>query len=114
METFTVFALLSLLFHRLLGQQLSLWLAIAFLSIALLVKPLARFVALWWLKLSEIIAGFNSRILLTLAFYLVLTPIAVIYRFFTRAPLSLRNNQSETYYAVRNHTFDKSDLEKLW
>ncbi|HZV81065.1 MAG TPA: SxtJ family membrane protein [Geobacteraceae bacterium] len=114
LETFALFAFLSLLAYQLLSQRIFLWSALVLLAVALFAKPLARVVVLWWLKFSEAVARVNSMLILVIVFYGVLTPLAIIYRLCNKDPLQLRRDQSESYYAERNHTYEKSDLEKMW
>jgi saxitoxin biosynthesis operon SxtJ-like protein len=49
--------------------------------------------AAWW-RLAVILAYVNSRIILTLAFALLLTPIGLIWRTIGRDPLALRRDGS--------------------
>lgn len=113
-ETFAVFALVSLLPAVFSQRQKLTILTLALLFVALFMKPLAEVVAGWWLKLSRVLSDLNNRIILTIIFYLVLTPIARIYRLFNKDTLNLDRNEPGSFYAERNHTYDKSDLQKMW
>jgi hypothetical protein len=114
LETFAVLALFSLIIQQVLGHRLLAWLAILLLSIALFAKQLALLIAGWWLRMAAKIASFNNRILLGAVFYLVLVPVAAVYKLFNKDPLELKWQQKESYYSERNHTFQKTDLEKMW
>ena len=113
-ETMAVFALLCLLLGVRSQRQSFVFLAMGFLIVALFVPSLARIIALGWLKLSMVLAHVNNRIILTLMFYLILTPIACFYRLFHNDPLGLAMKKSGSYYCERNHTYSRTDLEKLW
>src|SRR5207247_5303096 len=54
------------------------------------------------------------RVLLTLVYYLVLTPIALLYRLTHRDPLRLRraDDTGRSYWIVRDHPFEPRDLER--
>jgi hypothetical protein len=114
LETMAVFALVLLFLGVKLQRRSLLFAAMAALLIALLVPPLARIITVWWEKFSRVLAAVNSRIILTIVFYLVLAPLACLYRLFNRDPLRLTRKESGSYYVERNHTYTKVDLEKMW
>lgn len=114
LETFAVFAALLLLPAIYYQRMQFTMLAFAFLSVALFLPPLAEFITIWWLKLSLIISSFNSRVILVLLFYLILTPIAFVYRLFNKDPLNLDMDNRVSFFSERNHVFSKADLEKMW
>jgi hypothetical protein len=114
METMAVFALVFLLIRLKSSHQVFEYLAIASLVIALFVPPLARIITTVWLKLSQLLGHVSNRVILTIIFYLFLTPLAFLYRLFTKNPLRQSSKESGSYYCDRNHTFSKADLEKLW
>ncbi len=41
----------------------------------------------WWMRLAEALGWFNTRVLLILIFYLVVTPIGLVMRLLRRSPL---------------------------
>jgi hypothetical protein len=51
----------------------------------------------WWLRLGLVLAWVNTRIILTVLFYLVVTPIALVMRIF-RDPLDRRLAADATTY----------------
>lgn len=113
LETMAVFALLCLLGGVIFERPAFLYAAIVTLLIALFIPPLARLITRGWGKLSRVIAAINSRILLTLLFFLVLAPLAYLYRLFNRDPLKLAK-RSGSLYSDRNHIYTRDDLEKMW
>jgi hypothetical protein len=74
----------------------------------------ARGIEWLWLKLALGLGWVNSRILLSVVYFLVLMPVAWISRIFTKDPLALRRNSSTTLYTTRNHQYTKKDLENIW
>jgi hypothetical protein len=114
METMAVFALVFLFLGVKFQRQALLYAAMSALLIALFVPPLARFITLGWGKFSRVMAAVNNRIILTIAFYLVLAPIACLYRLFNRDPLRLARKESGSYYCERNHLYSSADLKKMW
>lgn len=66
-----------------------------------------------WYKLAEVLGWINTRILLSVIFFLLLTPIALVRRLFVKDPLRLKRTSS-SLYEERNHRFTKEDLENPW
>ncbi|MBX2963581.1 MAG: hypothetical protein KF687_13800 [Cyclobacteriaceae bacterium] len=67
-----------------------------------------------WLKLAHVLGWINSKILLSLIFFIFLMPIAWISRIFTKDPLKLNGRKLDTLYTDRNHLYSKEDLENIW
>lgn len=109
-----VLAAFFLILSLVTGRESFVWPALTLLGVGLFLKPLAAKVTRCWLKASEIIGAVANRIILTLLFVVVLTPIALLYRLFTRNPLGIRRNAgSDSYFHQRNHDFTADDLEKM-
>jgi len=114
LETLGVLALVALAIGLLTGRQPFFWLAVILLSVALFAKPAAGVLARWWLLLASLISAVNTRVLLTVVYLLVLTPLALLYRMFHRNPLAIRGRTMTSMYVERNHAYISADLEKLW
>ena len=68
-----------------------------------------------WLKFSERLGAFNSRIILTLTFYLILTPLAFVFRIFNRPLVDhFRANKRQSYFEDLNKRYTPGDFEKSW
>jgi hypothetical protein len=67
-----------------------------------------------WFKLALGLGWINSRILLSVIYFLVLLPIAWLSRLFTKDPLMLRRDKSTSMFVTRNHQYSKKDLENIW
>lgn len=115
LETLAILALFFLVLTVVTHVFVFIYISIGLLVIGLFIRPLAGKLTQGWLAIAEIIGAFNSRIILTLVFYLVLTPLAVTFRFFNKNALGVvRSKGSVSCFSVRDHTFTKKDLEKLW
>lgn len=77
------------------------------------VPPIGNRLVWGWYKLAEGLGWFNSRVLLSLVFYLIVTPVAVLFRLFGNDPLLLRDTKG-SMFNFRNHTYNKEDLENPW
>ena len=84
LETILVLALAALVFHFVWEAKWLIWLAAGLLVLTLKQNPLANLIARLWLKLSEHIGNFMSKVILSIVFFLLLTPIAALYRLFNR------------------------------
>ena len=72
------------------------------------------FIVKIWFKIAEGLGWFNSRVILTVVFYVFLWPIATLYRLTTKNPMNVKRSGSNTVYAERNHTYTPKDLEQIW
>ncbi|HCR53379.1 MAG TPA: hypothetical protein DIW27_03105 [Cytophagales bacterium] len=67
-----------------------------------------------WFKLALGLGWVNSKILLSIVYFIFLFPLAWISRLFTKDALQLNRKSSSTIYTDRNHTYGKTDLENIW
>ena len=123
LEVFLVFALAGLVFWFICGKKWPAadcrWLLIlttALVAIGLFVPYLAARFAALWLVFGELLGKVVSTFILGTVFFLLLTPIAWLYRRFTKNPLQLKrlSDSSRSYYIVREHDYQAPDLENLW
>lgn len=83
--------------------------------LTLLWPALAQWISWGWYKLAEGLGYVNSRVLLTLVFFVFLLPVAMLYRFFNRDMLSLKSGRTDrSLYKERNHTYSADDLKNVW
>ena len=67
-----------------------------------------------WFKIAEGLGWFNSRVILTIMFYVFLWPIATLYRLSTKNPMGVKRPTSNSVYVERNHTYVPKDIENIW
>lgn len=92
------------------------WFVISSASIAvlyLLFPIVGELIVKVWFKIGHVLGWINTRILLTLVFYLILFPISMIYRMFNKNSLQ-RKRSTESIFIERNHLYQKKDLENIW
>ena len=97
----------------------SLAVAAIFLFLSILIvlaqfyRPLLRQLYRWWMGLSSVLGWLSSRIILTLIFYLVFTPVALLLKLIGKALLDLHfPNGRNTYWQKRVRS--RGDLEKMF
>ena len=114
LRTLLVLSLAAIVFHLILEVNWLLWLAIGFLVISLKQNPLADLIARIWLKLSEHIGNFMSKIILSIIFFLLLTPIAMLYRLFNRDMKNYFFDRSSTSTFHKASVPERNSFEHPW
>ncbi len=97
------------------GELYSLmWLAIAGLVLTMAWPSLFRPLAPVWFGLSDLLGAVVSRIILSLVFALVVTPVGLIRRLFGADSLQLKRMRKgqESAFTKREHRFIAKDLER--
>lgn len=79
-------------------------LALALLLTGLLLPPLARAFHHAWMRLAYVLGYVNSRILLFVMFYGLVTPYGIFSRLFGRDVLNRRGKGRESYWIPREKT----------
>ena len=78
--------------------------AVLLVIIGLFVPVAARGFHRVWMGIAGVLGYVNSRILLTILYYLLLTPYGLISRLFGRDPLDRRGPSRDTYWVKRKET----------
>jgi hypothetical protein len=88
--------------------------AIAALLVNMTWPSFYRPIAVLWLGLSTLIGSVMSRLLLTIVFFLVVTPIGIARRVFGGDSLRLKafRASEDSVMFERNHTFTGQDIQK--
>lgn len=63
--------------------------------------PGARAFHTAWMKIAHVLGAINSRIILSVAFYLFLAPLGMLTRLFGRDPLDRRGPDRDSYWIPR-------------
>ena len=82
--------------------------------VSIFIPIVGDFIVKIWFKIAEGLGWFNSRVILTVLFYVFLWPIATLYRLSTKNPMNVKRPDTNTVYAERNHTYTPKDLEQIW
>jgi hypothetical protein len=86
--------------------------AVALLIAAAVAPSLLRPVYRGWMRLGEALAWVNTRILLTLIFFLVVTPIGLVMRLFGRSPIATARRNDSYWTDVEPHSYGDRHVEK--
>ena len=87
-------------------------LAAVLLIAAALVPSLLRPVYRGWMRLGEVLGWVNTRVLLTLIFFLVVTPIGLLMRLFGRSPIAVKRRNDSYWLDVEPHSYGDRHVEK--
>ena len=91
-----------------------LYIALIIGILSIFIPKFAQALEWVWFKLAFGLGWINSRILLTIVYFVFLLPIAILSRLFTKDPLQINPAKSESFYSNRNHTYSKEDLKNIW
>lgn len=83
-------------------------------AIAIFIPPAARAIEWVWFKIALGLGWVNSRILLSIIYFVFLMPIAWLSRLFTKDPLALKKDKRPTLFVTRDHLYTGKDLENIW
>ena len=116
METLAVLAFVSLAIGLFFTVKVLFFLALCLLFVGIFLKALSIRIAGIWLKFSTILGGISSRIILTVIFFVFLTPIAFFYRISHGDFISLKRKgySDAKYWKQRNYEFMPKDFENPW
>ncbi len=87
--------------------------ALALGVLALLAPRLLGPVHKLWMKIADALAWFNTRVLLGVVYYLVMTPTGIVMRLMGRDPLDRRLKDRPTYWIDRKqHPDPRGSMER--
>jgi Saxitoxin biosynthesis operon protein SxtJ len=113
-DTGMAMVLLLLLFSAAFKRETLVTIAIVALVVDMTFPQFYRPVAVLWLGLSHLLGTVVSKILLTLVFFGVVTPIGLARRLLGIDSLKLKDFKSgeNSVMVIRNHIFTGKDIEK--
>jgi len=90
--------------HRVTVVMILGGVALGLILIGLLIPPAARAFHFGWMKFAAVLGYINSRILLFLLFYFLITPYGWIAKLFGRDTLNRRARPRESYWISRENS----------
>ncbi|KPA09035.1 conserved hypothetical protein, membrane [Candidatus Magnetomorum sp. HK-1] len=93
------------------------WAVIVSLVIGLIgiISPfLSKKIEWVWMKFAQILGHIIPNILLSIVFFLVLYPIAICSKFFTKDPLMLSNDYDSYFIDIKDNELKKESFKKMW
>ncbi len=71
-------------------------------------------IAWLWSKIGQGLGYINGNILLSIIFFILLTPIALIMRYIAGKDNLVLKKPKDTVFVTRNHQYEAKDLEDVW
>ena len=94
-------------------NELFLYISLGLGITGIFIKPIAKYIAVAWFKLADILSYVTSKIILGILFFIVLYPVSILYKLSNNDRLRLKRPETSNW-VERNHTFSASDIEKIW
>ena len=95
-------------------QVWAIWIAVMGGGMGALSAKLRTYIDQIWMKLGEILSRVVPPILLTLIFYLILFPVAILSRAFGKKDPFLLKNSRDSFFQDREEQLKKDSFEKMW
>jgi len=105
---------LHFVFKEKTGESYFLTASLIFGLIGVFSNFLSEQVSWVWGKIAHILGTFNSYVLLSVVFFIFLTPVAFLYKLTRKDTLRLKVQKNGTIYEERNHLYVPKDLENVW
>lgn len=112
-STMLVISMGFLILYLLFAWQWAVIVSLVVGLIGIFSSTLSRNVDWLWMKLARILGYIVQSVLLSIIFYLILFPISLISRIFTKDPLML-SNKYKTFFVNIEKKFDKKSMENIW
>ena len=112
-ETCTVLSIASILGYFFLNPSPILLAIAVIVGISGLFIPLFRkYIHIAWMGIGKVLGWFVSKIVLSVVYFVFLTPIAFLSRMFSTN--NIRTIPNDSNWKTRKHTYNKEELKKLW
>jgi len=113
----SVFAVLfGLILPWVFGKDIPRWpwyFACGFALPALIFPPSLKYIYILWMKFGMVMGAINSRIILGLFFYLMLTPIGLVMRLLGNDPMRRKISDDQVTYRIKkSETISSQDMTK--
>ena len=104
----------SLLLNFYLESEIIYYSTLFLSGIAILSPKISKFIELLWFRFSYVLSLIIPNILLSLIFFLVLTPLAYLSKVFRAKSDFKSKNNSNSVFSNSNKSFNKKAFEKAW
>ena len=103
-----------LFFNYFLENEIIFHVSLLLSGIGVLSQKLSVIIENIWFRVSFILSQIVPNILLSLIFFLILTPIALLSKLFnSQTNFNLKNNHKTTFI-IQNKSFDKNSFKRSW
>lgn len=102
-----------LVFYLIFENEWFVYSAVSIGVLSLLSAKIAELIVKAWFGIAQVLGYINSRIILSVIFFLILFPLSLLSRLTGKPALQIKR-QDGSYFTDRNHLFLKEDFEKPW
>lgn len=113
LKSLLIIVLGLLIFYLITENNLILYIALGIGSLGLLIPHLGYAIVWLWFKIAHLLGWINSRLLLSIVYFIFLTPLAWLYRLSGKDSLQIKAPRTSNF-KERNHTYIAKDLENTW
>ena len=92
----------------------ALYVSITIGALGLISSTLAHYISTGWMKIGWLMGLIIPNILLSLVYFLILTPVAILSRIISKKDSLSLTNPKGSLFTERNKSFDKNSFEKPW
>ena len=103
-----------LVLYLVLKHRIFLTLALVIGVAGILSSWLSGMIELFWSKLSLVLGRISNTILLTVIFFIILTPIGFVRRLLGKDRMLRMPEGQQGGFTDRDHLFTKEDMENTW
>ncbi len=115
LKTLNGLSLFLILLFFIFGKLWLLILSALFLFLSIAGGRFSYFLAEAWLKFGQILGTILTKLVLTIVFYFLLTPLGLLFRTFNREVyLFFKDRRRNSFFKDVNIEYKKEDFEKLW
>ena len=112
-ESILVLVLFQVVVYLFARQNGWLYGAVVLGLLGLLIPPFAKAVHYIWMKLATILGYITGRVILMVVFFLVLVPLSLLSRLFSRNSVQLKA-KGHSNFQERNFTYTPESFENVW
>ncbi len=113
-ETILAITFGMLVLYYIFHAKIFLTLAAVFSGIGLFSAFFGGLITKFWLKFAAILGVINGKILLSVIFFIILTPVAFLMKLAGKTALIIGKKSGDTIYTERNHEYVSADFENTW
>ena len=94
-------------------SNLVLYFVSLILFLSIISTRILHFVIYSWTKFGDLLGSVNSKIVLFILFYLILTPYSFVLKIFNKK-VSILTKNDKTSFTNKSHTYNETDFINMW
>ncbi len=100
--------------YLIFDKEAFIYVSLLIALIGLLSPWLSRHIAFVWMSIAGFINRILSTLVLSLVFYIILLPMAILSKLFGKKDILQLKNPKNSVFKNREQIFDKESFEKTW